>query len=340
MSCNILSVAASVPEEAELFTNPRRAKAPAVILLTTGVTAAGLFVMASVGAQTKPKAQAKPAAPKTAAAKNETVAPSGAPTPEQIAAGKKVYEGNGCSGCHAIGGKGGNAGPDLSNTGANSTHTPAWLQSQVTNPKTHTPTSTMPAYPGIKGPDLVSIGLYLSSLKPAGASSAPLIPVPVKVAPVSAAVVAKVEKLGGSVRQVAQNDNHVEIDYHMTGASVTDAALVPLATIKTTVELNLAKTSITDAGLANIKGLTGLKTLHLENTKITDKGLAHLKGLKELAYLNVYGTAVTDDGIQQLSGLANLKKLYVWQTKVTKAGADKLKAALPKLEIVLGFDAK
>ncbi len=299
--------------------------------------------MASVGAQTKTKPQTKAQAKtQTKPAASEAVAavPSGGPTPEQIAAGKKVYESNGCGGCHAIGGKGGNAGPDLTNTGANSTHAPAWMQAQVTNPKTHTPTSTMPPYPGIKGNDLVSVGIFLSSLKPAGASSVPLIPVPVKVAPVSPAVVAKVEKLGGSVRQVAQNDNHVEIDYHMTGASVTDAALVPLATIKTTVELNLAKTSITDAGLANIKGLTSLKTLHLENTKITDKGLVHLKGLKELVYLNVYGTAVTDDGIQQLSGLTKLKKLYVWQSKVTKAGAEKLKVALPKLEIVLGFDAK
>ena len=32
-----------------------------------------------------------------------------------VAAGKKIYMAQGCAGCHAIGGNGGNSGPDLTN---------------------------------------------------------------------------------------------------------------------------------------------------------------------------------------------------------------------------------
>ena len=38
-------------------------------------------------------------------------------------------------------------------------------------------------------------------------------------------------------------------------------------------------------------------------------------------------------------GLANLRQLYVWQTKVTEDGVNKLKKALPKLEVVMGWEA-
>jgi mono/diheme cytochrome c family protein len=284
------------------------------------------------------KAQKKPAA----GAKAKPVAAT-ADTAKLAVLGKKIYDAQGCAVCHAIGGKGGQAGPDLSKTGADAKHTVQWFMDQVKNPKTHTAGSTMPAYEGkIKGADLTNLSIFLTTLggpakgEGTGGTGAPAV---IKIAPPSPAVVAKIEKSGGTVRQVAMSDQRLEIDFHLTGASVTDAALTPLAGIKGVVELNLGKTSVTDAGLVHIKGLTDLTTLHLEGTKITDKGLANIKGLKNLTYLNVYNTAVTDEGLNQLAGLTNLKSLYVWQTKVTKAGADKLKAALPKVEIVLGWDA-
>ena len=274
----------------------------------------------------KPTSQAKPA-PAAAVV-----------SPAQIVLGKKTFETSGCSGCHSIGGKGGNAGPDLTNTGASAKHTAAWFTTQIVSPKKNNAGSTMPSYPGMKPTELTGLVAFMTSLKPAGGAS--IIPAGAKLGPPNPALVAKIEKAGGSVRMIAQNDDHLEVDFHMAGPTVTDALIAPLATLKNVVELNIGKTSVTDAGLVHIKGLTGLTMLHLEGSKITDKGLPMLKGMTNLTYLNLYGTAVTDDGIQQLSGLTKLSKLYVWQTKVTKAGADKLKAALPKLEIVLGFDAK
>ena len=151
---------------------------------------------------------------------------------------------------------------------------------------------------------------------------------------------ALIEKAGGRVAAIAQNDTHLEVDFHLQGASVGDAALAPVAGLKDVVQLNLGKTSVTDAGLAQIKGMTTLTRLHLEQTKITDKGLANLKGLTNLEYLNLYGTEITDRGLEELAGLSKLKDLYVWQTKVTEQGVGKLKKALPNLEIVTGWEQK
>jgi hypothetical protein len=152
--------------------------------------------------------------------------------------------------------------------------------------------------------------------------------------------IALIEKAGGRVAAIAQNDNHLEVDFHLQGASVNDAALAGVAALKDVVHLNLGKTSITDAGLAQIKGMTTLTRLHLEQTKITDKGLANLKALTNLEYLNLYGTEITDRGLEELAGLTKLKSLYVWQTKVTEDGVAKLKKALPNLEIVTGWEPK
>ena len=255
--------------------------------------------------------------------------------------GKKVYAANGCAACHTIAGKGGSAGPDLSTTGGDSQHTVAWFSVQVATPKKNNPSSAMPSFAtSIKGVNMTALATYLSSLKgSAGATSAAAPPTGPGVPLPAPALVAKVEKAGGSVEPLAQNDNHLIVDYHLQGASITDSALVPLEGLKHVVELNLGKTSVTDVGAARLKTMTELSVLHLEGTKITDAGLADLKPLRNLTYLNVYGTAVTDEGLQSLAGMSKLKNLYVWQTKVTQAGVDKLKQALPHVEVVMGLEA-
>ncbi len=160
------------------------------------------------------------------------------------------------------------------------------------------------------------------------------------VAAPDAKAVAAIEKSGGAVRKLAQNDDRLEVALNLQGASVTDKDLPPLAQLKKVAYVNLGKTGITDAGLVHLKPLTDLLQLHLELTKITDAGLANLAGLKKLEYLNLYGTGVTDAGLQHLAGLSNLKNLYLWQTKVTKQGAEKLKQSIPKLDINLGWETE
>ena len=138
-----------------------------------------------------------------------------------------------------------------------------------------------------------------------------------------AQAIAQIEKAGGSVRQIAQNDEHREVDFHLQGTACTDEQLAPLPKIKNVVSLNLGKTSVTDAGLTYVKPLTGLIQLHLEQSKVTDKGLAQLKGLVNLTYLNLYGTAVTDAGLGQLTGLKNLRNLYAWHDPCRRQPARK-----------------
>ncbi len=321
-------------------------------LTTLAIVSGGAAIGASSPQGKKPAGKStKPAAAKPAA--KPPAKPSGAiDVASLVALGKKVYGANGCAACHAIGGQGGKNGPDLTKTGANPAHSLDWFDVQITNPKAHNAGSAMPAFDSsIKGKDRTALAVYMTSLggtPKAPAAGAGTVAAAtggtsaggVKVAPPSAAVVAKIEKAGGSVREIAQNDNRVEVDYHMAGATVNDTALVPLTGMKSVLQLNLAKTNITDAGLAHVKGLTELAELHLEGTKITDRGLTNLSGLKNLTYLNLYGTQVTDAGLVSLSGLKNLKSLYVWQTKVTPDGAAKLKTALPNVNVVMGWDAE
>jgi|GEM_PF-985807 len=145
---------------------------------------------------------------------------------------------------------------------------------------------------------------------------------------------AQISKLGGSVMQLAQNDDSLVVDFHLGGTALTNDGLAQVKDLPKVVELNLKDTQITDDGLVHIAGLGTLVRLHLEQTKITDAGLAHLKDLGNLEYLNLYGTPVTDAGLEHLKPLAKLKKLYVWQTQVTDEGIAKLKEALPEVTVV------
>lgn len=84
----------------------------------------------------------------------------------QIAAGKAVFDTNGCANCHAVAGQGGGKAPDLTRVGADPGHTPQWLAEHVKNPKAHNPGSRMPAFEGkIAEADLAALGVYLASLK-------------------------------------------------------------------------------------------------------------------------------------------------------------------------------
>jgi mono/diheme cytochrome c family protein len=310
-----------------------------ILTRTTCVTATVCLVlswgsMLTTAIALRTPSQKQPAKPKP-------TKPSAKADPALVTLGKKVYEKQGCATCHAIEGKGGNAGPDLTATGAVPSHTVAWFAVQVANPKAHTPSSTMPAYAqSIKGKEMTALTTYLASLK--GTAAAPTETATSgrkTVAPSDPAAIAKIEKMGALIGTIAQNDDRLEVSFHMLGSKVTDKDIAILSSLKGLAHLDLGQTSITDAGLAHLKGLKDLTRLHLEGTKITDAGLVNLKELHNLTYLNLYGTNITDVGLEHLSPLTKLKDLYLWQTKVTEAGVSKLKKALPQVEIVLGWDA-
>ena len=150
--------------------------------------------------------------------------------------------------------------------------------------------------------------------------------------------IAKIEEAGGTVREIARNDDRLDVNFQLAGDKIKDEHLAPLAKLSNVYEVRLGRTGISDAGLAHLAGLATLERLHLENTGVGDAGLAHLKGLTKLVYLNLYGTQVSDDGLKHLTGLKSLKNLYIWQTKATKAGIAALTQAIPELEIETGWD--
>ena len=147
--------------------------------------------------------------------------------------------------------------------------------------------------------------------------------------------IAEIRKVGGTVRVV---ENGWEVEFHLSGRSLTDDQLVHVANLQGVTSLNLKRTQITSAGLVHLKGMTSLQLLHLELTAVDDRGMEHLAGLKKLKYLNLYGTEVTDKTLARLAGLKNLQRLYVWQTGVTDAGVSKLKKQLPTLQVKRGVD--
>lgn len=154
-----------------------------------------------------------------------------------------------------------------------------------------------------------------------------------------------IEAVGGRVREIAQNDDRLEVDYPRGSsiviegqAPLTDEHLAILKDLPKIVHLRLGSTSVTDQGLSHLEGLPNLTRLNLERTKITDVGLKHLGNLKNLTYLNLYATEISDTGLLHLKNLSKLKKLYVWQTKVTKAGVADLRKALPQLDVNTGWE--
>jgi mono/diheme cytochrome c family protein len=98
--------------------------------------------------------------------KNNASAPGAQDDAALAAAGKPVFDANGCARCHSIGGQGGRMGPDLTRVGADPSHTPQWLVAKVKNPRATNPSSRMPPFDGkINDKDLLALSAYLASLK-------------------------------------------------------------------------------------------------------------------------------------------------------------------------------
>lgn len=143
----------------------------------------------------------------------------------------------------------------------------------------------------------------------------------------------KILEVGGSVMQVAQNDDSNIVDFHLGGKQLTDEGLENVKSVSKLVQLDLKDTQITNEGLRQIANITSLTRLNLARTQVSDEGLEYLKGLDNLEYLNLYGSQVTDTGLEHLVGMTNLRKLYLWQSKVTPEGAQKLQKELPDCEV-------
>ena len=83
------------------------------------------------------------------------------------------------------------------------------------------------------------------------------------VSPSDAAAILTVKNLGGTVRQIAARSQDREVQFNLSGRTLTDDGLAQVAKLSRVVWLNLRGTKITSAGLAHVGRLTELRKLHL-----------------------------------------------------------------------------
>jgi ubiquinol-cytochrome c reductase cytochrome b subunit len=80
-------------------------------------------------------------------------------------AGRALFRAQQCTGCHKLGGEGGDQGPDLSDVGLR--HSAAWLHSFIETPSRFRPGTKMPTFgpPVLSHEEIEDLAQYLSSLR-------------------------------------------------------------------------------------------------------------------------------------------------------------------------------
>ena len=144
----------------------------------------------------------------------------------------------------------------------------------------------------------------------------------------------KIQDTGAAILEVAQNDNRLNVAFHLGSGEIGDEQIATVEGLGFIVSLNLRGTKLTDAGLAPVTSCEALERLHLEKTGITDAGVKQLAALGKLSYLNLYGTAVSDAAIDDIAAIKGLEKVYIFETKITIEGVASLKEKRPELKII------
>ncbi len=148
--------------------SPERSPLRRPLAMAGWLAAAVMFVAFTLaGAYSKPEgleAAAAATAPPPAPA-----ASAGSANGEKT--GKELFQSQGCTACHRIGGAGGSIGPDLSGEGLLG-RSRQWLDTQLRNPKAHNPSSIMPPLAALSREEFDRLIDYLLSLKEGTGSAA------------------------------------------------------------------------------------------------------------------------------------------------------------------------
>lgn len=86
------------------------------------------------------------------------------PAAPELSKGRKLFEDNGCLGCHKINGSGGTAGPELDRSDRGQPRRPEWLEAHFLDPSAVVPGSAMPRY-GFTEEEAHALTLYVLSLR-------------------------------------------------------------------------------------------------------------------------------------------------------------------------------
>jgi hypothetical protein len=121
-----------------------------------------------------------------------------------------------------------------------------------------------------------------------------------------------IAKLGGTVRNFALKKGETRYEVDLSDSSVTDDALLPIASLDDLASLNLSNTKITDKGIAHLANHPKLADVVLSGTQVTNGVLTHLSTVRSLDRVSVDQTAVTREAIlrfankQGLSGFCQI----------------------------------
>jgi ubiquinol-cytochrome c reductase cytochrome b subunit len=87
-----------------------------------------------------------------------------------VKAGAKLFSSQGCMACHTVHGQGGNIGPNLSDIGSKGL-SDQWLSTQIRDPKSHDPSTQMPAFKSLTDQQVKNLVDFLQSLGGSSSSS-------------------------------------------------------------------------------------------------------------------------------------------------------------------------
>lgn len=125
----------------------------------------GSLIVASIVTLTIIGYRSRPAGSEAGSVSTVTLGAKAVTTPLPGAKeGARLFDSVGCLACHAVNGKGGKIGPDLSTEGEMG-RTRKWLVAQLRSPKSHDPKSIMPSFERIGEQKLNDLVDYLLSLR-------------------------------------------------------------------------------------------------------------------------------------------------------------------------------
>ena len=107
-------------------------------------------------------------------------------------------------------------------------------------------------------------------------------PAPAETKLTEAAVIKRIEDLGGSIEQHKTRAGHPVVAIDLHGTDAVDEDLIKLRVFPDLENLRIDATKITENGLVHLKSLEHLRTLHVDEGLISATGLAQLSELPAL----------------------------------------------------------
>jgi len=121
---------------------------------------------------------------------------------------------------------------------------------------------------------------------------------------------------------------------HVHGRDATENSLPFVGKLIELYELDIYDRAASNETLAQVGRLPKLRFLRLFGGPFDDDGVGHLAGLTTLEFLVLNSGKVTDAVVPHLAGLKSLHTINVEGTRITQTGKARLKALLPKVQIV------